>query len=431
MLGIATVATMSTSPGQTFLVSQFYTSFKTELGLESSAPLATIYGIGTLCAGLLMPRIGSLSDRFGTRVMMGLSAAALAFACALIGYANSLFTLCIAFFCLRAFGQGALGLVAAHTLAMWYEKRLGIAESIRHTGMSIANVVLPPLAIAMIALLGWKTAYGIFGLLVYIVVIPPVLFLFRNKPEDIGQHVDNRPPEPHEHPAIEDLEPDAVAEVSLDAHAGSPRSPINEKYFTPAQACRTQAYWIVSAALVANATFFTAIALMHQVIVAEAGHSEAVAASLLPLSGLVAMLAVPISGILVDRFAERKLLACTTVLLGLACSCVAFAEILPVLYASMVLMGMTQSLIFVLASPIFARYFGRKHHGAIRGTLTRSMIIGTAVGPAVLAFAADAFGSYQIPLLLCGATAIPLTIAALSMRQPPYPDNPSRPIASE
>lgn len=91
---------------------------------------------------------------------------------------------------------------------------------------------------------------------------------------------------------------------------------------------------------------------------------------------------------------------------------------------------MTQSLIFVLASPIFARYFGRKHHGAIRGTLTRSMILGTAVGPAALSFAAEAFGSYTIPLLLCGAITIPLTIAALSMRQPPYPDNPPQPIGS-
>ena len=430
MLGITTVATMATSPGQTFLVSQFYTSFQSELGLESSAPLATIYGIGTLCAGLLMPRIGSLSDRFGTRVMMGLSAAALAFACALIGYANSLFTLCIAFFCLRAFGQGALGLVAAHTLAMWYEKRLGIAESIRHLGMSIASIALPPLAIGMIALLGWKTAYAILGLLVYIGVIPLVVFLFRNKPEDIGQHVDNRPPDADQHPTIDDLEPDAIAEMSLDAHAGPPRPILTEQYFTPEQAVRTGAYWIVSAALVANATFFTGIGLEHQVIVRDAGHSEAVAASLMPLSGLVALFAVPISGILVDRFAERKLLACTTVLLGMSCSCVAFAKILPVLYASMVLMGMTQSLIFVLASPIFARYFGRKHHGAIRGTLTRSMILGTAVGPAALSFAAEAFGSYTIPLLLCGAITIPLTIAALSMRQPPYPDNPPQPIGS-
>jgi MFS family permease len=425
MLGISTVATVATSPGQTFLVSQFYTAFQLELNLKTVAPLAIAYGIGTLGAGLLMPLVGSLSDRFGTRVMMGISAAGLAFSCALIGYAENLLQLGIAFFCLRASGQGALGLVASHTIAMWYEKRLGIAESVRHTGMSIANVVLPPLTIAMIVLLGWKTAYGLLGLLVYLVVIPPVLLFFRNKPEDIGQHVDNIVPDEDDHHAIDDLEPDAVADLSHDAHLPQTQMPIRGPYFTPKQAVRTGAYWIVTGALVANAAIFTAIALEHQVIVRLAGHSEKVAASLLPLAGLVAMLAVPVSGWLVDRYAERKLLACTTILLGLACICTAFASALPVLYAAMILMGMTQSLIFVLATPIFARYFGRRHHGAIRGTLTRSMIVGTALGPIALSAGAELAGGYRIPLLICAALTIPLTIAGWSMQQPPYPEHDS------
>jgi MFS transporter, OFA family, oxalate/formate antiporter len=422
MLGIATVATMATSPGQTFLVSQFYTSFQTEMRLDSTVGLAAAYMYGTLGAGLLMPLVGALSDRFGTRVMMGIAAAGLAFSCVLIGYAQNLLQLGFAFFCLRVFGQGALSLVSSHTIAMWFEKRLGIAESIRHTGMSIANVVLPPLAIAAIALFGWKAAYGLLGLAVYLAVIPPVLLLFRNKPEDIGQRVDHaRAPAPVDR-TIDDLEPDSITDLSRDPHT-PPTPELLEPYFTPRQAIRTGAYWIVTGALVANASIFTAVALEHQVIVREAGHDPKVAASLLPLAGLVAMLAVPISGWLVDRYAERKLLACTTVLLGMSCVCVAFAEALPVLYGSMVLMGMTQSLIFVLASPIFARYFGRRHHGAIRGTLTRSMIVGTAVGPAGLSFFAEQVGGYRVPMLVCAAITIPLTIASLSMRRPDEPDH--------
>jgi len=420
MLGIATVATVATSPGQTYLVSQFYTSFQTELGLETVAPLAMAYGIGTLGAGMLMPLVGALSDRFGTRVVTGVSAAALAFSCVLIGYAQNLVQLGFAFFCLRAFGQGALGLVSGHTIAMWYEKRLGIAESIRHTGMSLANVFLPPITIGLILLLGWKTAYAILGLAVYVSVIPLVLFLFRNRPEDIGQHIDNRPPNHEERQALDDLEADSIADLSRDIHTPD-QQPLFEANFTPKQAIRTGAYWTVTAAYVANAAIFTAIALEHQVIVRQAGHSEEVAAQLLPLAGLVALLAVPLSGWLVDRYAERKLLACTTVLLGMASASIAFAEILPLLYASMILMGMTQSLIFVLASPIFARYFGRKHHGAIRGTLTRSMILGTAVGPILISIGAKVFGGYQYPLLLCTVLTVPLTIVAVAMRQPANP----------
>ena len=421
MLGIATLATVATSPGQTFLVSQFYTSFQQEVGLTDVTALATAYGIGTLGAGLLMPLVGSLSDRFGTRIMMGIAAALLAFTCAMIGFAQNIYQLGFAFFCLRAFGQGALGLVAGHTLAMWYEKRLGVAESVRHTGMSLANVLLPPLAIALIALIGWKGAYSLLGLGVYIADIPLVVVAFRNRPEDIGQPLDNIRPQEHDHPSLEDAEPDAAAEISRDTHAtGTGQEPSRD--FTPKQAVRTGAYWIVTGALVANAAIFTAIALEHQVIVRQAGHSEKVAVQLLPLAGLVSMLAVPISGVLVDRFRAHILLACTTVLLGLSCTCVAFATALPALYAAMVLMGMTQSLMFVLASPIFARYFGRRHHGAIRGTLTRSMIIGTAVGPVLLSLGAKMTEGYRLPLLACAALTIPLTIAGLTMRRPTDPD---------
>lgn len=425
MLGIATIATVATSPGQTFLVSQFYSSFQSELDLTSPAPLALAYMIGTLGAGMLMPLAGACADRFGTRVVTGVSAALLAFTCALIGHISTITELTIAFFCLRTFGQGALGLVSGHTIAMWYERQLGIAESVRHTGMSVANVVLPLLTVWMIAALGWKSAYALLGLAVYIAVIPPVLLLFRNKPEDIGQHIDNLPPDPEhrEGRALDDIEPDAAADLSKASRPPSedPQPLFAELYFTRREAIRTGAYWIVTAALVANAAIFTAIALEHQIIVAQAGHSPAVAARLIPLAGLVAMLAVPLSGWLVDRYPERVLLAVTAVLLGLSSMCAAFATILPLLYASMVLMGMTQSLIFVLASPIFARYFGRRHHGAIRGTLSRSMILGTAVGPFLLSVGAELFGTYRVPLILVGLLAVPLTIAALSMRQPVPP----------
>lgn len=425
MLGVATVATVATSPGQTFLVSQFYSSFQSELSLDSTVPLARAYMIGTLGAGLLMPLAGALADRFGTRIVTGSAAALLAFSCVLIGYASSVTELTFAFFCLRCFGQGALGLVAGHTIAMWFERQLGIAESVRHTGMSIANVLLPPLCIWMIATVGWKSAYALLGLAVYLAVVPMVVLFFRNRPEDIGQHIDNLPPE-HEHlpaRAIDDLEPDAASDISKAAlPAESDAEPLfAELYFTPKQAIRTSAYWIVTAALVANAAIFTAIALEHQVIVNQAGHSAKVATGLLPLAGLIAMVAVPISGWLVDRYAERKLLAATTLMLGMSCGCAAFSISLPLLYASMVLMGMTQSLIFVLASPIFARYFGRRHHGAIRGTLSRSMILGTAVGPFLLSLGAEALGGYRWPLLLCALLCVPLTIASLSMKQPMPP----------
>jgi len=408
MLGIATVATMATSPGQTFLVSQFYTSFQTEMRLDSTVGLAAAYMYGTLGAGLLMPLVGALSDRFGTRVMMGIAAAGLAFSCVLIGYAQNLLQLGFAFFCLRVFGQGALSLVSSHTIAMWFEKRLGIAESIRHTGMSIANVVLPPLAIAAIALFGWKAAYGLLGLAVYLAVIPPVLLLFRNKPEDIGQRVDHaRAPAPVDR-TIDDLEPDSITDLSRDPHT-PPTPELLEPYFTPRQAIRTGAYWIVTGALVANASIFTAVALEHQVIVREAGCTRSGPSRLRCVVGTVVCSLVGGqnrggSMSFRSRCVRRRLPLGP---LESGWRCVSASRFMDAL--------------LILRSQL--RYFGRRHHGAIRGTLTRSMIVGTAVGPAGLSFFAEQVGGYRVPMLVCAAITIPLTIASLSMRRPDEPDH--------
>src|SRR5690606_8533092 len=103
-----------------------------------------------------------------------------------------------------------------------------------------ASVVLPPLTIWMIATLGWKSAYAILGLVIYLAVIPPVVLLFRGRPEDIGQHLDNIPPAPAEHPALEDIEPDAAVEISRATSPTDERpDPLKpESYFTSKEAIR-------------------------------------------------------------------------------------------------------------------------------------------------------------------------------------------------
>ena len=50
------------------------------------------------------------------------------------------------------------------------------------------------------------------------------------------------------------------------------------------------------------------------------------------------------------------------------------------------------------------------------------MIIGTAVGPVLLSLGAKFTEGYRIPLLACAALTIPLTVAALSMKQPEHPE---------
>ena len=94
MLGVASAAFIASSPGQTVVVSQFNTSFREDLGLSPSA-LSGAYMVGTVLASLPLVLVGSLSDRFGPRLVTGVIAVLFALACASVGLARGLVSLTV------------------------------------------------------------------------------------------------------------------------------------------------------------------------------------------------------------------------------------------------------------------------------------------------------------------------------------------------
>ena len=143
MLGVTTLTTMATSPGQSFIVGTFSEAIRADLDISLSQ-FSGAYMIATFCASLPLTLVGRMSDRFGTRAVMTVVAVLFGLACGFIGVSTSLIAradagpsfqpwlvlavLTVSFFLLRFLGQGALGLVSSHALAMWYERRLGIVD---------------------------------------------------------------------------------------------------------------------------------------------------------------------------------------------------------------------------------------------------------------------------------------------------------------
>ena len=71
--------------------------------------------------------------------------------------------------------------------------------------------------------------------------------------------------------------------------------------------------------------------------------------------------------------------------------------------------------------PTIAHYFGRKHHGAIRGFTTFLGVAGTGLGPVVLGVSLDHSGSFTIGLLACAGLAVALAGASLTLKRPLTP----------
>ena len=238
MAGVSMVAMIATGPGQTVIVSQFNTAIRNDLGLSELA-LSTAYMIGTLSAAAPLVFVGKASDRFGPRVVMGGVALLFGAACVGIGFVGHVATLTIAFFLLRFLGQGALGLVSGHALAMWFERKLGTVNGFKLVGTQLAFAFMPALALALIDAHGWRQAYAILGVGVWVLVLPLVAFVSRDRPEQVGQLMDGDAA-----PA-----PDLEIETTREPDAA----------FTLMEALGTRSFWIVTISIVLNGLIGTAL----------------------------------------------------------------------------------------------------------------------------------------------------------------------------
>jgi len=434
MVGVSTVATVATSPGQSFLVGTFNEAIRADLGLSLSG-LSLAYLVATFCASLPLTLVGKAGDRFGTRRVMAVVAAGLGVACWLIGGGTwlasrvgeeggvvrwwaVLVALTAAFFLLRFLGQGALGLVSSHVLAMWFERRLGLAESVRHLGMPLANAVLPGLVLGLIAVVGWRGAYGALGVAVWLVVLPMVWLLYVNRPEDVGQHIDGGRVE-RVGAERRSVDPDEPLDLEV---GGGIAEPPGAPVFTLGGALRTRVYWTVVGCLMANALAGTAFVFHVQPMVLDLGLTKGAGAGVMATFGVSSLLMTLPAGWLCDRLSLRGLLGLATVGLGASCALYASSawsgEALVVLHLAYGVLGLSQALMFVLASPILARYFGRPHHGAIRGSMTTFMVVGTSVGPFAMSWGRDVLGTFYWPYLGVAVAAVPLSVLALVMSRP-------------
>ncbi len=444
MLAVTTLTTMATSPGQSFIVGTFSDAIRADLAI-SLAQFSAAYMIATFCASLPLTFIGRLSDRYGTRRVMTAVAILFGAACVAIGPATLLAgridresdfrpwallgVLTLAFFCLRFLGQGALGLVSSHALAMWYERRLGFVESIRHLGMPLAVAVLPTAVLALIAATDWRTTYAVLGLCVWIIVLPLLYFVYVNTPEDLGQNIDgDQTPHPRTNQEDQiDIELDAPSIGDAGLQSTTPKH--TGPQFTLSQAMRTHAYWITTASMVLSAAVGTSFVFHTQPMVSDLGLSKSTAASAVGVMGVVTLIVTVPFGHLVDKFRPRMLLAATGLALGAACVCYATASGTStpalMLFTAFLLLGLSQGMLFILASPIFARFFGRTHHGAIRGSLTTFMVIGTSVGPFVFAAWRELSGNFNQVYAASGIVAVILAIWATRLQPPSRPDSPT------
>lgn len=390
MLALAMLISIASSPGQTFGVSIFIEPMRIELGL-SHGQMGLAYTLGTIFGAAPIFWIGHLVDRRGIRPIAIAAVIAFGLSCFVMAMAQSWLHVAIAFTLLRMLGPGALSLISSNTLPFWFGRTLGTVEGYRQTAMAIAMATIPPLNLWLVYQVGWRGGYAILatfiagglGLILY--------RWFRTGPAEFGLLVDGK--RPGRNALLKD-----GANSSVKHTANSSIEQAEPSGMTLGETTRTATFWIVLAGTSLFGMIQTGVFFCLTPIFQERDLNESMAATLLASFAISLACHQVVGGRLADRFEAKWLLAIGMLVFSVGLTALSMCSSgLSIVFAGAA-MGAAQGLYYSSAQPMWARYYGIKHLGKLRGMMMAINVATSSIGPFVVGNCFDIYGSF-LPIL--------------------------------
>ena len=357
------------------------------------ATTSMAFTLSTILYGVACPIIGTLVDRFGSRIIIIIGAflGGAGFAC--IYFTSSVFELYIFYSLLMSVGIAFTALVPNNALiANWFNKKRSTATGLVSAGMAVGAFIFVNLAQWMIKMYGWRWSFVIMGAIVVITIAPIAALVLRNRPSDMG------------------LLPDGEVKAetpSPDKTGSSQTAPaaVDAPLWTMKKAAGTYAFWCISLSYCFYLLTYGSV-MVHTVPHAtDVGHSATLAAfalSLLTGSSIIGRLG---GGWLGDKIDVKYVMAGLMVLSSVAVFL--FLVMTGIknemyLYTFAVLFGIGYGGITPLVAVITAKMFGARGFGVIYGWSVLIGVIGNGVGPAITGYMYDKLGSYSTAFMIGG-----------------------------
>jgi MFS family permease len=362
----------------------FFSALLDEFGWSraSLSGAFSLYAFAYSAFGLVTGRV---TDRWGPRVVIAAGGVFLGAGLAAMAAAQTLWHPYVLYGVVAAMGMATAYVPCSATVARWFVRRRGLAVGLASAGMGLGTLLLPPLAHVLVERVGWRGAYVVFGVAVF-VALELIATVMRRDPESLGLLPDG------------DHAPRAVT-------SGSARDP----GYTVAAAVRTRAFWMLFGLF--SATWIPVFTpLVHLVPMARGlGVPAMTAATLVSALGLAAVVGRLLMGSVSDRVGRRRTLAVSLALQVVAFGALAGATSLGALYGAAVLFGFSYGGASVMFPATVADFFGREQAGTLVGILFATAGSMAALGPLGAGWIYDRVGSYALAWWLsagCNAVAL-------------------------
>jgi len=344
-------------------------------------------GLGRLIAGLASPIIGRIADARGPRgiVIAGMLLSALGlFALAFIQNEIQLYLVWSLIF--------SIGVAAGFTVALdklvvsSMSSKRGMGLAVRFSISAVVSTLIVPIVTTMIEFIGWRNTCLVWAGLLLVLIAAPFVYFHPDRMGDAGQ----------------------ARAVSADTKDPPPKAVL-----------RQSAFWIIAAALMAQASVTTGLSVHLVALMTDYGIDPVFAGTL--FGGMI-LLTVPVrllAGLVADKARPDQLpmaLGALLVLEGIAIGSFAvapgFATMLVVIAALGIAAGAPMVLVLVLCNELF----GQHGFATVQGNLMMFQVPGTMLAPIIAGYVHDFTGSY-VPVVAAFCALLILGGAALTLLQ--------------
>ena len=386
IVGIGSLGIFTSGAGQSHTFSPFIPVISKDLQISSTS-ITTAYMIATLFAAFLLPQIGKLVDKFGPRIVLIYTVILLGIGCLIFGAASNFLMLAVAFGFLRFFGQGTLMLGSANIITQWFDKKRGFALGLMGLGFALSMGIHPPISDFLITNYGWRSAWVIIGLSTWILMLPPLIFLAIDKPEDVNE------------------KPDGIQKKVVNK---------NTKIFGLSlnQALKEKSFYILSFSFFSISTLVTALHFFQVTILNQYFNLPSREAAALFIPTMITMIIfIPLAGKILDKFETHNVIGIALLVTTASLISISFSSNITFAIIYSIIFGINNAFNLSLFGYIWPRYFGRLHVGSIQGTGQMVLVVGASIGAMPFALAMD-FG-YDLLLTIRLAALYPFLSAFL------------------
>jgi len=348
------------------------------------------------------PVVGYLIDRFGSRVLLPVSAIITGASMIGLAFLDHSWQLVLLFAVMGFVGMSGPGaLVTSVPVLKWFVRNRGKAVAFMSLGVPIGAVIFIPLTQVFIDSWSWRQAWVILAVLGMVIIVPLSIAFVRRQPEDMG------------------LLPDGVRSARAAVVSGAPGQAgmAGDGSWTVREVIRSGVFWRLAVVFGVAMLGMGTVGVHRIPSFMDRGLDATLISFATAFDAVCSGASTFTMGFLVMRFPARFLGAAGFVLLAAASVLTIYASNLAVMFLSMAVFGLGIGGMMFLQNFIWADYFGRGHLGSIRGLVTPMTLVLGGAGAPLAGYVRDVTGSYDgiwwagIGLMLVAAAVMVTTRA--------------------